>query len=560
MQTQYDLIKAVNRIDGKGYKAYKELVGTYRYEAFTLHLDHVQGDPFAAPSRLRLRLRNAFPEWAFANEYRAVAFRDFLLRQVARSIGEQAKGHRGSGRSGAIIIDVPGPEVLDRSAVLLEGKVLEIRFRVGLPAYGRRVAAREAAAIFSEELPAIVAGSLFFEAVDREALRRHVETVEDTEALRQQLPKQGLTAFVADGALLPRASGVDQRPLEGGIPFRSPATLRCELQLPNRTIAGMGIPWGITLIVGGGFHGKSTLLNALERGVYNHRPGDGREFVVADPSAVKIRAEDGRYVAGVDISPFINNLPQGKDTLRFTTANASGSTSQAANVMEALEAGAGALLIDEDTSATNFMIRDQRMQQLVPRAGEPITPYLERVRALYEQKGISSIIVVGGSGLYFDVADRVICMVEYLPHDLTVEARAIAAADPLPSSAAPAVDFGAVVPRRPAGDSLHPEKGGRPRLRSRGRRQVQFGETDIDLTAVEQLVDSSQVNAIADALLLVKKYSDGRTMPSVLDAVMEEIKAKGFDALGGFKSGEYAAFRRQELAAAVNRLRTLRVG
>ena len=101
----------------------------------------------------------------------------------------------------------------------------------------------------------------------------------------------------------------------------------------------MGIRKGITLIVGGGYHGKSTLLKALEAGVYNHIAGDGREFVITDDTAFKLRAEDGRSITGVDISPFIKNLPNKKDTVHFSTEDASGSTSQAANLMEALESG-----------------------------------------------------------------------------------------------------------------------------------------------------------------------------------------------------------------------------
>ena len=181
--------------------------------------------------------------------------------------------------------------------------------------------------------------------------------------------------------LLPRRSGVDDRPLEGGgvVPFRSPESLRVVLQAPNAgSVPGMGVPVGVTLVVGGGFHGKSTLLRALEAGVYNHRPGDGRERVVSDPDTVKVRAEDGRAVAGVDISAFIDGLPLGQDTHHFTTPNASGSTSQAATIVEALESGAHALLVDEDTSATNFMLRDRRMQSLVPKDAEPITPFQPR--------------------------------------------------------------------------------------------------------------------------------------------------------------------------------------
>lgn len=558
MKTREDLRQLLRRIDGRGYKAYKDIQGQYAFDAFSLHIDHVQGDPFASPSRLRLRLDNRFPDWTYLNHSRKVALRDFLTRQFGHAIHRYTKGQRGSGKSGAVFIDQPGQEILERTAVVLEGNQIEVRFQAGLPAFGRRIAGQQAAAILMEELPAIVEHSLFPEALDENKLREHLLTNEDADALRGQLEALGLVAFVANGALLPRASGVDPRPLEEGLPFQAPENMELEIQLPNRTISGMGIPGGITLITGGGYHGKSTLLRAIELGIYNHIPGDGREFVVSNPEAVKIRAEDGRYVEKVNISPFINNLPQGADTRQFSTPNASGSTSQAANVMEALEAGARALLIDEDTSATNFMIRDRRMQQLVPKEREPITPFVDKARQLYEELGVSSIIVVGGSGLYFDIADKVLCMLEYQPQDLTERAREIVRLFPQERQEEGGGGFGILSKRAPIARSIDAQKGAREKVRSFATRSLQFGTHEIDLSAVEQLVDNSQLNAVGDALLYARKYMDGRPLPEVLDRVMADIASGSLDVLSRRREGHYAAFRKLELAAALNRLRGLR--
>jgi len=559
MQTLDDLLHHLQRLDGKGYKAYKDIAGTYDAGDFELWIDHVQGDPFAAPSRVRVRREHGFPGWTYENGSRAVALCDFLTRQVHASIPRHAQAGRGSGKSGLIGIDRPGQEVLERSSVVLDAPWVEARLTVGLPAFGRRIAGRQARALFGEELPAVVRDGLFWRALDARALRDHLLLNEDADVLRDQLAERGLIAFVANGALLPRASGVDPRPLKGGVPFQSPPSMSVEIELPNRTVAGMGIPDGVTLIVGGGYHGKSTLLNALQLGVYNHVPGDGRELVVARRDAVKIRAEDGRSVEKVDISAFIGKLPQGKDTRHFRTPNASGSTSQAANLVEAIEAGADTLLIDEDTSATNFMIRDRRMQQLVPQEREPITPFIERVRSLYDQLGVSSVIVVGGSGMYFDVADQVICMVDYKPLDLTEQAKAIAAADVRAATHQAAGPVGPFAPRRPRAKSVDPQKGKRVKIRARGRRHLQFGEADIDVSALEQLVHDSQLNAIGDALYYARRYMDDCPMPEVIDAVLRDIEADSLDVLGPHKVGNYAAFRRQELAAVLNRLRTLRM-
>ncbi len=562
-----ELQATLRRIHGRGYKAYKDIAGAYQGPGFILAIDHVQGDPFAAPSRLRAWVPHSiarFPTELYANPIRRIALADFIARAFAHA-SDDVERRRGSGKSGVIRIDTPGQEVLPRTAVLVHDEGIEIRFVVGLPAAGRRILGHEAEALLLRDVPEVVRRAAFYTSLDAQALRAHVLTVEDTDALRRQLPELGLVAFVADGAILPRRSGVDPRPMTGPqvIPFESPPERRITVTLPNRgPIAGMGIPKGITLIVGGGYHGKSTLLNALEVGIYNHIPGDGREFVVTDPGAVKIRAEDGRRVEKVNISPFINNLPFGRDTTRFCTDDASGSTSQAANIMEALEAGATVLLVDEDTAATNFMIRDHRMQELVAKAKEPITPFVDKVRQLYTELGVSTILVMGGSGDYFDVADTVIMMDEYRPRDVTVQARAIAEKYRSERRPEGGDRFGDITHRIPIAASLDPSKGKREvKITARGVKTILFGRHEIDLSAVEQLVDPSQLNAIGQALYYAReKYMDGRrTLREILDAVERDIQHHGLDVIDSRPMGDYAYFRRFELAAALNRLRTLRI-
>ena len=233
-------------------------------------------------------------------------------------------------------------------------------------------------------------------------------------------------------------------------------------------------PRVLTLIVGGGYHGKSTLLQAIERGVYNHIYGDGREWVVTDPTAVKIRAEDGRRIENVDISSFIHNPPLNKNTEEFSTENASGSTSQAANIVEAVEAGTQLILFDEDTSATNFMIRDERMQRLVSNEKEPITPFIDRVRELYEDHNISTIMVMGGSGDYFEVADTVIMMDNYLPEDVTMDAKKIK--EELPINRMQEVEFKFRFKERyPLPESIKPYKGRKIKLDVRGKSTILLG-------------------------------------------------------------------------------------
>jgi predicted ABC-class ATPase len=554
------------RIDGRGYKAYKEIQGLWEFPDFLFRVDHVQGDPFAAPSRVRVFLSPGFtnlPEEVCTPIPRGVGAASLLARRFSQEARMTPQG-RGTGRSGEIRMESPGQEVLAQTAVLIAPDgALEARFTVGLPAQGRRVMGPEATRLLLDQLPTLVVKSLRASAFSPGEILRHALVNEDGEILRQALKDRGLVAFVAQGAVLPRESGVSQRPLMGTgvVPFDPPPSLSVDIELPNQgRIQGMGVPEGVTLIVGGGYHGKSTLLRALEMGVYNHRPDDGRELIATHPSTVKIRAEDGRSVAGVDISPFIGDLPNGEDTRFFSTQNASGSTSQAANIIEAVEMGAKVLLIDEDTAATNFMIRDRRMQCLIPSELEPITPFVDRIRELYDRWGVSSILVLGGSGDYLDKADTVIAMKGYRPRDVTTEARRIAQALPTGRIPEPRGEWNRMEPRKPQKGSLDPRKGKREEsVRAQGRDALWIGREEIDLSAVEQIASWPQLNALGRGLLLAwRDQMDGeRCVAEILAYVEERIREGGLDVLDSRESGEMAEFRRFELGAALNRIRSL---
>jgi len=554
MKNRNDLRETLRRIDRRGYKSYKEIEGTYSFGEYVLFVDHVQGDPFASPSRVRVRVDQklaGFAEDTFKSKSREVALRDFVTRRFYDSIRKFCKAGRGSGKSGTIGIDV-----------FVGKEYVEARFVMGLPAFGRTIAGKEAEAMFFEEVPKIAAASLFFKSLDKAALYKHMRVAEDGDFLRSKLEGLGLVAFVGDGAILPRASGIDSQPLRKScvIPFESPESMRIEVELPNAgRVTGMGIPEGITLIIGGGYHGKSTLLNALELGIYNHIPGDGRELVITHSHAVKIRAEDGRRIEKVDISPFINKLPLGAETTAFSTENASGSTSQAANIIESLEAGGKVLLIDEDTSATNFMIRDHRMQELVSKENEPITPFIDKARQLYDELGVSTILVIGGSGDYFDIADTVICMLEYRPADFTDKAKAVAEHYRAERSREGGDYFGTITERVPLKQSVDASRGRRAvKIKCNGIGSISFGREIIDLSSIEQLVDASQTRAIGDAIHYAKKYmNNNSTLKETLDSVLRDISERGLDILSEVRVGNYAGFRGLELAAAVNRLRTL---
>lgn len=570
-----DLVGHLHALDGRSYAAYKATVGRYEApEGWVLRIDRVQPDPYAPPTRIRLEIPVDLPGLEILADRglvgtvdRRLAVRDFLTRELHA-------GFKGT----ALSIASPGQEILERSAVVLlpdadpqedgeDGEqaasaaawTLEIRARMALPARGRSIQGHEAARIVSRDLTREVGTALDLTGRRAERLTAHVAALEDHRALARAVRENGWVSFLADGAELPRRSGVSDAPMRtGAVPLRAPEPLAAVVELPHAgRVRGTAIGSGVTVIVGGGYHGKSTLLAAIERGVYPHVPGDGRELVATVPDAVKVRAADGRAVTGVDLSPFISHLPGGRDTTAFTTKNASGSTSQAASIIEAIEAGASALLLDEDTSATNLLIRDARMRALVADEREPITPFVDRVGAL-SASGVSTVMVMGGSGDYLDVADRVVLMDSYALRDATTEAAAVAAAQPRVSTALsqwPTAGARVPLPSPPR------DRRGPVRTRSRGLTQVTLDREDIDVADVSGIVDPGQTEAIAHALraLLEQRFDGESSLAQCLEDLDALLDDEGLDALGSAR--EHPAFlvrpRAVDVAGAVNRYRSL---
>lgn len=549
------------RIDHRGYPAYKELQGMYDFGAYMLSIDHVQGDPFAAPSKVHIEVsgqKAGFPKEYYDTEDKRTAVQDFVLRLFAGEVQNYSFQAKGSGKSGLLSVSRCGQEILSRSACQMDNHTgsVTVRLEIGFPAHGRTIDAKALEKILFGYLPECVKKTLYFSAVPAKELQKAVHLAEDTASLRRQLKEKNLAAFVADGAVLPRQSGVSDRPMRDAFPFQSPKSLRVEMHLPNAgVITGMGIPKGVTLIVGGGYHGKSTLLKALEAGVYNHIAGDGREYTVTDDTAVKVRAEDGRSIHDVDISMFIRNLPNGKDTVHFVTQDASGSTSQAAGVAEAVEAQTKLLLIDEDTSATNFMIRDVLMQRVVHGSQEPIIPFIDRVRELYEKEGISTILVAGSCGSYFHKADLIIQMNRYEPVDITEYAKTQAKEFPLAQSENPTYKKSSHK-RCPKASKRADD---RVKIKTTGLDTICINKENIDVRYIEQLVDSEQLNALGYMLAYAQKHLfDGKkTLLQITDELYEKIHRDGIESVCGlsYVPAGLALPRKQEFMAVVNRYR-----
>lgn len=591
MTTAQELRNTLRELDRKGYPAYKALKGSYSFANYNFFIEHVQGDPFAAPSQVSLRVsltKAAFPEYALKDSVTKTALADLLLRQFERQVHRFSFQAKGSGKSGLIEVTHCGQEILSRSACEITDKDIILRFYIGFPANGRSINAGELERIFFEFLPVCVEKSLYCKNLDAKQIEACIFLAEDQQYIRSRLEEMNLTAFVADGAVLPRESGISQKPMKAALPFQSPDSLRVFLTLPHKgKITGMGVPKGITLIVGGGYHGKSTLLAALQLGVYNHLAGDGREYVITNDTALKLRSEDGRFIKDVDISLFINGLPNKKDTRSFSTEDASGSTSQAAGIVEGMEAASQVFLLDEDTSATNFMVRDAFMQRVIQPDKEPITPFLHRARDIYEKSGISTILVAGSSGSFFHIADTVIQMDSYTPVDITDSVKALCNDYPLdnhsdypldnhldyslsdekPSSyAAPSGrrvmtkdSSGAVRRRDYRTGAVKNDEPGQLKIKILGKNAFLLGRQTVELGCLEQLIDSEQTAALA----LMLKYAvehciDGKkTLGDIVKDLEKLLETQGFSAFfeHGAICGGYAVPRIQEIYSCFNRYR-----
>jgi predicted ABC-class ATPase len=569
METIEVLKNKLESINEKDYGAYQSLKGEYDYSKFKLLIDQIPKDPYAPPHTgiYRVKLRNNFIDQfknIFNTKISKIAFRDFLARNFYKATLKKSKGRRGTGNSGIITIDKPEQAVLERNSVLVYKEIIEVRFFMGLPANGREINSQICKVMFFEELPEIIKLALFPENLDMSNLGKHIKTAEDAEHLRSRLESLNLVAFIEDNSILPRKSGTSDEPLDKNIaiPFKSPESLLVEIDLPHSgKTKGMGIPKGITLIVGGGYHGKSTLLNAIEMGIYNHIPGDGREKCISDFTTIKIRAYNGRYIEKVDISTFINNLPLQKNTTQFSTENASGSTSQAASIMEAIEVGTNVLLMDEDTCATNFMIRDRKMQKLVHNDDEPITTFIDKIENLYSNKGISTILVLGGIGDYFDVSNIVIQMKNYNPINVTNRAHEISSFTFDKRLCEGEEHQISIKERVPVKDCINPYNYyNKKSIYSTEINRIHFGKNIIDLIDVEQLIELSQTKAISEAILYINKYVNGkRPVKEIIHKLMCDIEKNGLDILSNKASGHFAQFRGLELAFTINRLRGLKI-
>eukprot|EP00375_Theileria_parva_P001621 XP_764294.1 hypothetical protein [Theileria parva strain Muguga] len=525
---------------GDPYSSYKRLLGEWTLDEgdITVIFDRIQSDPFAPPSNVRVRIPQdtaRFPYDLMIPKIRNIASCDYIARSISEELTAMSREWESrSLKKRGFHISKPTQYVLERKSVILNKEFVELRLYAHMPSNGRRIDGKYAAKLFTDILPKICKAYLNFESYDKEQFYKHVKCVEDQQHLRNSLEDLGLVAFVANGAMLPRESGTSDKPLKSPL-FKSPANLEVTIKTPNKgDVTGMGIKAGVTVIVGGGYHGKTTLLESLQLGIYNKVPGDGREFVVTSPNCVKIRAEDGRSVRKLDISTFIGNLPNGKSGTEFTTDDASGSTSQAASIVESIEMGADLLLIDEDISASNFMYRDKLMDLLVSKDKEPITPFLSLVRPFYDKMNVSTILVSGSCGLFTTQADLVLQMDEYSCLDKTLEAKSLfeEAVDTLPKVDLTKLKlFSGLINSRLISKSTF--KRVKNKIKQHGIHKIKYGTEEIDLSLVEQLVEVGQTCTITNIITYLEDLyhtpqHQNKTLRELLESLyLEWNKNKG---------------------------------
>jgi len=590
---------------------------TYWHEdiAFTIERSHkLCLDKPTVTISIPVKMLNLNPE-----DYIHVAAQDYILRTfkpyLDRLNEEIANRKRPAKENGKYYIYSPGGEVVKRNCVYfkeVERKYYQLRGYGGGKTYRMYIPD----SFHPEEMPELhrppemcvnimiqvqlprpdsefkkskrMLTSMLPEAVDWFALefdvyklREAVELNKKQEEIRKWLRQSDCCAFIANGAILPR-KGNSPLPAENAVPFQSPEQNEIEIC----GLKGMGIKKGVTVITGGGYSGKSTLLDAISAGIYNHIKNDGREFVITDDTAVKISAEDGRSVKNANLSPFIKWLPNGGDASHFYTEHASGSTSQAANIIEAANFGAKLFLIDEDKSATNFMIRDDMMKELIKR--EPITPFTDRVRQLYGEAGISTILVVGGSGEYLSVADTVIMMDEFYALNATEQAKEIYKNAKQTPAISNKIRESAPFQKGAFVDSFHvpsnqnwycerrliTEKftsypreseevySGTERLEISDMGFIIIGDEKIDIRSLHNFISFAQITAVGYMLryLEISCKEAVSDMQKMIDDLYIEIENKGIDFIYSnfFNCERWLDIPRKcELAAVINRMRQI---
>ena len=551
MRDKREFHSILTTIHGKDASAYMALAGDFDFTRFVLHHIRiaVQGDAETVATLVLHvpQMIAGFPESLFETPIRRTALEDHLTREVAKAVS-RVQSLTGVTGPDTIRFVNPGPHILPRSAFVVASDFVEARLSVCLPVKDGKVDADSARRIFFDLLPQIVTDAMIFCYQDAEQIQRFVQVMEDADEIRQSLMQQGLVGFVAEGS----------SPSPNGPALTIDESIRTEIGVPNAgTLNGLAIPSGVTVVLGDPLSGRHELVAALGDGVYNHIPEDGRSLIVTVPDAVRVCAEPGRPVRNVDLRAFLRDS---QAAASVSTASASGHVSQMATSMEALQAGAQVLMYDESDSDAAFLAADARLRTVSGGHPGQAIPLSDRVRQMADEWRIS--IVIGAwacAGPFLASADRILWIENGVVRDVTDSARDVGF--DAPDAQIHSLPELATETRRICPSSIDPSCGfDDARIEAPTPDTIQFGRSIIHLAGVPQVADESQAFTLGLILNYAKLHhlDTDRSLSEVLDLIDQELGMEGLDTLARDLRGNLARPRRFEIAAALNRLPTLR--
>ncbi len=534
MASEEVLRKTLKNADGKPFAKYKGIQNVFSLEGFEISFDEVQNDRSGHTyARVRVPLKAAgFPEDVYGTPSRKVAFRDLVARRFWESARTRARSPIPKTDGGEGYMPRPGQEILDRGCVAVTEYSLEARFSLDLPSTGGKVNASATEELVFGRIAGIVSDSMLFSAYKLSKMYNHVFTAENADFIRGNLGSRGLAAFVAEGSVLPRRED-DMAPMIDAVPFSCDAAASVEFEVPNGDpVRGWGVPEGFTALVGPSRHGKSVLADAVFAGVYNHIPGDGREYVVSVPDAVYVMAEEGRPVTSDDMSSFISPAP-GLDPSKFDSARASSPASEFAAVAEAMELGSSLVVVDEGYSNPS-VIRKGYLSE------DSAYISLSEAGGAMGRAGTSMLMVTGDESAVRH-ADSVFLVKDFKVSPVKVEMVLEECVVKAPE------------PRCPVSKNMSFEKGRKDlSVSAPSVRAVEIGSLRIEVPTAA-FFDMSQTRAAADAVLAMKDGMDGsKTLAELCSEAVESLKAS--DSEDGNVSCAYHAYPRPiDVAAVVNR-------
>jgi predicted ABC-class ATPase len=568
MKDRKEFYNLLAEIDGKPFSEYERLIGDFDFARYVIKCSKIEMARDGENPVFNIRVPQSIaelPGHLYDSPVRRTALEDYLTRNLCAVTGRIARFNESGWARRNIIIAEPGQKILPRTSVAVTKEYIDARIRIALPykvyVSGERLVDGEMARkVFFEDLPEIVSSSIFCCNLDLGAAEEFVNGMEDADRVRQTLATLGLVGFVGEGSLLAREQGSDEPDLSHIAPFEVADDARTEIDVPNAgKIAGLGIPAGLTVVLGDAANGRKDFMSALAAGVFNHIPGDGRETVITVSDAVQVAVDRDRVVQEVNITPFLTESENGNPA-SYSTRSADSFISQAAATIEALEVGARVLIVDENTSASAFLTTDARVAGLL--GATPRASLAQRARQMVDELGIS--LVIGGENLvaeYIPIADTVLKVEDFQVTNITEEAKALNLALP---PEAPVVNLAPMLARSRwiMPSSIDAAVGSKDVVISAlDLNAIQFGRSVIELDSVPQIADESQTLTIGLLLYYAKlRYmQEGYPLREMLDMIDRDLSSEGLGTISRDLRGDLARPRRYELAAALNRLPTFRV-